>query len=117
MNIDFTPLIAGFIAVLAATITTFVVVKLLPGAKKAWQEFQDAYPREAAFLDAQIETGVIGAEKEFGSGEGAAKLEAVLVYVEKQAERYGVRYDEYVVNTLIHAKLHELETTVKDSLQ
>ena len=115
--IDLTPLLTNAIMAVAAIIIAFVTVKLMPGIKKSWQEFRDAYPRDSAFLEKQIETGIIGAEKEFGSGEGASKLEAVLVYVEKQAERYGFRFDEYVVNMMIHAKLHELEETFQNSVK
>lgn len=111
--IDLTPLLVDVIVI----VTAFVAVKLVPEVKKVVESFRASYPAESWFLDELIATGIDGAEKQFSSGQGAEKLEAVLVFVEKQAEHYGVHYDEYVVSVKIHAKLRELETAVQNSVK
>ena len=106
---DLTPIVLFLIILLAAGLSWLLVEKVIPRIQKLWKPLKYAYPVETAFLEEQIATAINGAEKEFGSGEGATKLEAALEYVQKQAEHYGVHYDEYVVSMKIHAKLHELD--------
>lgn len=109
MDIDLTPLVTGAITVAASVCTAFVVTKLVPEIKKLFPSLADKRLADEAFWNAEIEKAINGVEKKFGPGQGDLKLPAALAYLQKQAKRYGFYFDAYVVDTLVHVKLKEID--------
>lgn len=115
--IDVTPLISDAIAVLAAACIVFITVKLVPELKKLLPSPMAKWLTEREFWEAEIEKAIIGVEKKFpGRGQGDLKLPSAVAYLEKQAKRYGFTFDEYVVDTQLHAKLKEIEEATAAAL-
>lgn len=116
MDIDLTPLLTGAIIVVASACSAFITAQVAPKVNELWMPIRSRYPLESAFLEAQIVAGIKGVEKQYGAGQGDQKLAAVLIFVEKQAKRYHCAFDEFVVSTLIHTKLQELEDKASTAL-
>jgi len=115
MNVDLTPLASDAIVVLMAALTAFVLVKLVPEVKKLWQPFADKWPMEAVFLEAQADLAVKAAEQTLESKDGKTKLKYALDFMETQARKYGFSFDKAVVQTLVEAKVRDLETAIANS--
>lgn len=117
MNIDLTPLLTGLVLVLASIGTTLITAKLAPKLQGFLKPLRETYPNESAFWEEQIVTAIKGVEKKFGAGQGDQKLTAALIYLQKQAQHYHFTFDEFVVDTMLHAKLGELESAAENSVK
>lgn len=115
--IEITPILLNLIEVLAGCLTIFVLLKMVPLVKAFFEPFKDKYPMEASFLEKQAEIAVGGAEQQFKDQGNPEKLTAALIYVEKQANRYGYQFDEFAAKMLIEAKYRELKEKIAGAIK
>lgn len=109
--INLTPLLTDLVNVLVASLIVLVTVHIWPRVVAIVKPWAEKYPTEYAFTLELVEQGVKAAEKYInGEKQGAAKLRYVLGFVEAQARKYGYSFDSKGVETLINAKLVDLES-------
>ena len=103
ITIDLTPLVEILISLLAVVITTY----LIPWIKARTTSAQQEYIRAAAHV------AVYAAEKFYGAGNGAQKLE----YAEKVLkEDYGITLNLNKLEAVIDAAIKEMEQAEPQSI-
>lgn len=95
MLIDLTPLVQVLILLLCTVVSTYVVPYIKKHADKAQQEQ----------LAAWVHIAVYAAEKLYGAGHGAEKLDYALTVLEQN----GFTVDYTTVTAMVNAAIQELE--------